>query len=351
VLTNSFKYITPGISPFFSADYDILHLLKQLLATIPITIVGEWVKGHYTGKRKKIQHRLNETADAVAGAHLEAQGYTSPTNQPPVPYPGYRVRLLKDNHVLTSKYYQAISQACNEKPLQDYILKNTKWSSREFYMLHWDAHEKASLRLTRHQQITMTKLIHNLANTNKQNFLYYQMSPLCLGCLSVEGAFEHVLWCTLPHTAAYRTQQISDLQQKMRNINTPSPVIKAILQGFCDWITPPANCSRAPTYGSLNGPDIFVTSAYFEQFHQVSWFQLCLGRISKTWSKVVSAYQASVHSTFNEENWAVNFISLVWNFTRNMWNNRNQIVHGKTVEETVSNQMVILHNKVRSLCQ
>jgi hypothetical protein len=58
-------------------------------------------------------------------------------------------------------------------------MKKTKWSHREFNMVDWISHEKAFKRLTRHQQITMAKLIHNLANTNKQNFLYYKTSPLC----------------------------------------------------------------------------------------------------------------------------------------------------------------------------
>jgi hypothetical protein len=53
---------------------------------------------------------------------------------------------------------------------------------REFKMVHWTAHEKAFKQLTWHQQIHTAKLIHNLANINRQNFLYYKTSPLCPGC-------------------------------------------------------------------------------------------------------------------------------------------------------------------------
>jgi hypothetical protein len=45
---NSFKSAPPGITPFFQADYDLLGLIHELVTLIPITVVGNWVKGHYT---------------------------------------------------------------------------------------------------------------------------------------------------------------------------------------------------------------------------------------------------------------------------------------------------------------
>jgi hypothetical protein len=97
-----------------------------------------------------------------------------------IPNPGYKVRLLKDNCVLASKYYPVISQGHHDQQLQAFILKKTKWSRREFDMVHWDAHEKAFKRLTRHQQIATAKLIHNLANTNQQISCIIKHPPFVL---------------------------------------------------------------------------------------------------------------------------------------------------------------------------
>jgi hypothetical protein len=36
-----------------------------------VTVVGPWVKGHYTGKKREIQHELNKKADDLASAHLK----------------------------------------------------------------------------------------------------------------------------------------------------------------------------------------------------------------------------------------------------------------------------------------
>ncbi len=39
---------------------------KRLLNIIPITIVAQWVKGHYTGKDREYKHDLNDIADSLA---------------------------------------------------------------------------------------------------------------------------------------------------------------------------------------------------------------------------------------------------------------------------------------------
>jgi hypothetical protein len=57
-ISKSFQPVIPGISPFMSQSYDLLLLAKQLISRIPITIIGEWAKGHYTGKDWKIQHDI-----------------------------------------------------------------------------------------------------------------------------------------------------------------------------------------------------------------------------------------------------------------------------------------------------
>jgi hypothetical protein len=99
-ITNSFQPARPGISPFLSPDYDLLHMIKQIVTLIPMTLVGEWVKGHYTGKDRKPQHDMNALADELAGEHLRHQGTLESTNGSTLPCPGYKILLLKDTMLL-----------------------------------------------------------------------------------------------------------------------------------------------------------------------------------------------------------------------------------------------------------
>jgi hypothetical protein len=101
----------------------------------------------------------------------------------------------------------------------------------------------------------------------------------------------------------------------------------------------------------MKGADILVTSAYYEQFHNLGWFQMCLGRISLQWHRAVAAYHVSTNPGHNADRWVVAFIHLLWQFTRQLWTHRNQIVHGATVEETASRQINQLHEKVKILYQ
>jgi uncharacterized protein with HEPN domain len=158
-----------------------------------------------------------------------------------------------------------------------------------------------------------------------------------------------VLCCQLPQTIQHRRLLLANLSTQLRKIQTPLPVIAGIMKGFKDWEEKPSGRSRAHTYGSLLGPDILLTSAYYEQFYQLGWFQLCLGRISHQWSQAVVAYHLHTCPTFDDVRWATSFISLLWKFTQDLWKTRNQLVHEKTVEETVAIQLSVIHEKVTSL--
>jgi hypothetical protein len=158
--------------------------------------------------------------------------------------------------------------------------------------------------------------------------------------------FDHVLRCAFPPSVAFQDSLLHNLERDLRSIQTPSIVIMVIMKGFMDWLNPTQHHSRSPTYGSLFGPDILLTSAYYEQFYKLSWFQLCLGRISITWSRAVQSYHGSTIPMFDANRWAAKLIFCLWQFTRQLWTFRNQLVHGSTVEETVSAQINLLHGKV-----
>jgi hypothetical protein len=116
---NVFEKTKEGITPFLTTDYDLIELAQSLLHILPITVLHEWVKGHYTGDQKEFKHTLNQP------------------------------------------------------------------------------------RLTRKQKITMAKLIHGLANTNRQNHLYYNTANLCPSFNVEEETFENALTSWHPTTCTF----------------------------------------------------------------------------------------------------------------------------------------------------
>ncbi len=95
-------------------------------------------------------------------------------------------------------------------------------------------------------------------------------------------------------------------------------------------------CSFA---GSIHSPDILLTSAFYEQFHQLTWFQLCLGRLSKNWSAAIIAYQPTIDAPY----WSSLFVSISWNFTRSLWAKRNEFVHQLNISAQVDDMLLSLH--------
>jgi hypothetical protein len=138
----------PGVTPFFSLDFDLIHMADTFINLLPITIIGEWVKGHYTGKQRKVQHDLNDEVDTLASGHCNNQPYGWSSLKLLTPPPGYKVRLLFQNSIITSCFYPTLAAACLEHELKNCILKETKWSSSTFATIDWTAHMTEFNKLT-----------------------------------------------------------------------------------------------------------------------------------------------------------------------------------------------------------
>jgi len=273
----AFTPIRPGITLYFKTDHDLLEVTQSLLQLIPITIATQWMKGHYTGLDRQYQHTLNETADQVAGEYQRFQ-YPHRTIRKPIPPPDYRVRLLHDDSVITSKIKQTLSTSLHDQSLVDYIMRKACWPRQTFDMIHWDGHERAFKRLPRFSRHSMAKLLHGLVNTNRQNKLFYGTSASCPICHSTEETLQHVFTCMHPSAVEHRQARLSELLNDLTKAGTPDPIVQAVRHGFLCWVQKPTSTDiRSLTAGSLRGPDAVLTTAFLEQVQHIGWYHLCLG--------------------------------------------------------------------------
>jgi len=344
-LNNAFKVIKPGISPYFNTDHDLIELAQALVTLIPIVISTSWVKGHYTGKARLYQHDLNDTADRIAGEYQKQQ---TPhfTIRKPLPTPNYRIRLLYDASVLTAKVQSTLVSSLHGGNIEMHIMRKANWTRTVFNKIHWDAHEKAFKRLPRYSQHSTAKLIHGLINTNRQNFLFYGQSALCPICQQTEETMEHLFTCPHPDAKKSRQQSLSDLQDNLRMINTPIPVIEAIIHGYTVWEQDPTRRSiRALTAGSLRGPDAVLTSAFREQFSEIGSLHFNLGRISIKWASAVSQYIDKPAPEMSQL-WASVLIAALWRYSHSQWRYRNTVVHGASVKEQATRRILDLRHQI-----
>jgi hypothetical protein len=113
---------------------------------------------------------------------------------------------------------------------------------------------------------------------------------------------------------------LADMDRHLKTISTLERVLKAILHGCQHWCIPNFSThARAPVAGSLCPSDILLTSVYYEQFHQLSWFQMCLSRLSLGWAKAVRAY----NQTLDPPLWSSHLITILWKLMNTMWSYHN----------------------------
>jgi hypothetical protein len=351
VLKNVFSPATPGIAPYLQADADLVMEARRLLSIIPVTIIAEWVKGHYSGKEREFKHDLNEIADSLATSFNSVPHPNFKPRLQPIAHPHYGARILYEGSTITNKLRYLMAQALHRPALVSHLIRKNKWEERTFHLVHWDAHEMAFKRLTSSCQITTAKLIHDLVNTNVQNYRYYNKSPKCPCCLTVDETFHHVLSCASTTAAEYRDQALKQLQKDLKSINTPSEVVDALSHGTTMWLKRQidSDCTvRASTVGSIKGTDILLTMAFNEQFHKIGWHNLFNGRISKLWGRAVLQLTKSSYSSLSTT-WSAQTILYLWKYTRSIWINRNQVVHGKTDQEMANKIRESIHTKVRQL--
>jgi hypothetical protein len=342
----------PSITTFMETDSELVAAARALIDCIPITIIGSWVKGHQSDD-KEPKYLLNNMADKLARNFTKKHPPKYRPKRLPAAPPNYKVRLLYDDSVITSKLYPILSSCLHKDSLKAYIIKKAGWTPATFDLINWTAHGRAFSRLSRQQQISTAKLVHNLANTNRQNHLLYNKPSTCPCCNTDEETFEHVLRCHSESANTHRTQAIDELVASLNKLNTPSTVIDAILHGITSWLEFPNGDQRirAPTVGSLKAADVILTAAFQEQYHTIGWFQLHLGRLSNKWEQALVAYSTRAGTTSMHHQWTTQVILHLWQFIKSMWMLRNTVVHGTDAQHSAELILQELRQQIRALYQ
>jgi hypothetical protein len=105
---------------------------------------------------------------------------------------------------------------------------------------------------------------------------------------------------------------------------------------------------HATTVGSLKGPDILLTAAFTEQFHNIGWYHMLMGRLSKKWGAAVALYHKMPSDSQVSTTWTKQAIQFIWKYTRSLWNHRNTVVHGSTDQEVANKIKASIEEQVTS---
>jgi hypothetical protein len=300
-----------GASLHFSTPTMIWFISATPLKDIPIKIRGEWVKGHHYPCQMEPKYVINHFTDANATKFLSSPALSFTPRHLPLSYPGFRMHIDYDSSTITSHLYKTLSSSLHDQPLIDHITKKAGWTPTIFAYVGWEAHGRAFCQLTTFSCIRTSKLIHSLAHTTHCNNLFYRLTSHCPICSQDNETFQHVLLCMHLDIRQHRTDALGILAEQLSKIHTPPQIQESILHSFRCWskeVSSSRPCSLMA--GSLCPLDIILTSAFHEQYHQLSWFQFCLGRISKKWATAASGCMPTLDALL----WSSLLISILWGF-------------------------------------
>jgi len=219
----------------------------------------------------------------------------------------------------------------------------------------WSAYKTAIGRLPRAHRISITKMSHQLWNTNEQNHKYYGQSASCPYCQSHKETLPHVFTCTHQLANHNRTIALEQLQASLRAI-TPVNLFDCILFGLTQWIAQPTLPTFiAPTEGSIL-PQLASLTVAFRQQCDIGWPAFLRGHIAIAWR---SAYCKNYQQRKNAKppaaqtlerlsnQWCNKLIHHLWSFSKTIWKSRNEVVHGLT-NIAASKETLLMQEKVRS---
>jgi hypothetical protein len=307
---------------FLMDHYDIIsetcHAMQELRGLITLQLL--WVKGHYPGKNREIQHDLNDAAHRLAVSALES--FTPMDVSPPS-----TMVALSCGYTISSHWQPLLLELSHGANLCQTICKNAWWSEDTFHKVDWPAMQSCMSQFSRVQQIAYGKLLHGILNTNVQNNKFYNHLSLCPVCLAEPEFFLHVVTCTHPETVQHQSDQQLTLWKALTGIQTHPVVLVAIRSVIIDDAHDNDSTlnSTASVHSSMLSRsaspafELMIQVAVHQQIIELGREQFYRGRVSLLWRE--AAYLESLHLGIglDKQRWSSGMVYALLRYSLALW--------------------------------
>ena len=263
------------------------------------------------------------------------------------PGPTYTIHLAPNSHVITvfhrgaplfASLQETVINELHRRPLQLKLQKDNNWTDTHFCNVDWEAFNTAIGQLPRAHRISISKLSHQLWNTNEQNRKYYGQSELFPYCRTHAETLPHIYTCQHSAAATNRATALEQFKASIRPI-TPNNLFDCILSGMTQWTAHPTMPTfKAPTEGSIL-PQLASLTVAFRQQCELGWAALLRGHIAVEWRTAFyknyepkQTKKPPAPDTIKRlsKQWSVKVIRNLWTYSKAIWTSRNEVVHGLT---------------------
>ncbi len=224
--------------------------------------------------------------------------------------------------------------------LKNKLQSDNSWTDTTFGWIDWEAFHAAIVSVPPTHRISITKISHQLWNTNKQNSKFYNQSALCPICTNCIEDTNHIYYCTLDSAFRNRLKAQQTLRVELETSNTPGPMIAQLL-----WCLTEENTSSSRS----NQDKPSIPSQIMEEQQLIGWSSLLRGLASKKWGDLYQSYLPSTVKDASKKTrgWMRKLILSFWGYSKALWKHRNEVVHGAQTHATSLKELNSLQRRVR----
>jgi hypothetical protein len=202
------------------------------------------------------------------------------------------------------------------------------------------AYKTAFTKILRSHRISISKLSHQLWNTNFQNNKYYGQLETCPICQHMSESSEHIFWCPHRDATSHCKDAFSHLLTSLQK-STPQIILEAIQSGIQQWSKGGVVSPSSPTKGSRL-PAFRVVNDAFDAQTSIGWDAFHRGHVAYLWRQAFRLNFQSKKKPSDEqlakieEKWLRLLVTSVWTYARNFGNSGIRWYMGK---QSISNRV------------
>ena len=333
-----------NVSAHIQKEYDIAQLIKRIQQVLPFRLVCSWVKGHQDELKngRKIhgpftrEVQLNIAMDKLAKADLELEPSMRQM------YPDTKLALFNNGVMITDNEIFLYKHINGEK-LHSYISEKYGWERELMDNLDWEALGDSIKSYSKFKQKKIIQLLYDWQNDGDQKFQFQNDNGECPACRLHESKL-HYLKCTDTRMREKRNRCLQKFGSDLKRIKTYPGLIaaaKQILVHGCRESA--ASFTNQQTY-----TDILSMQAIVEQdaFGENSFEK---GFVTITWRKAQMQWAYDTKEVIDISKWSKKFVTAIQTYTRDMWFQRNNVLHGETESEILAIKKSKCQKRIRLL--
>jgi hypothetical protein len=299
--------------------HDMLRLIRDKTAKLPLTIRYQHVEGHqlkkYPGRPLDRWARVNEEMDALAKAYWH---HTALEPALPEQLTGQEWTVSSHAGKLCSRL-SSLRAVITGRQLEQYWIKKGRFSRRQIDHMELRTIGKAMRRQPIHRKRFLAKFVTNQGPTglNMERWKFWKKNN-CPCCGRPKEDAQHVLECTA--VAAIQAKETAFLawEESMQQNWTSAPVLHG-LRAIVNQVLFKRPVAEPSTFAP------HVRQAMQAQL-TIGWNQLLRGRIAKDW-KIAQLHDWGTSKAARHANrWSIHLVEQCWQLTWSLWDNRNTIL-------------------------